>query len=202
MSSAPLEPVLLKTPQQVSEWLAHYNLSQFDAKFQFHKLTADVLLELSDADLRTIGIERIGDRKRILRAINHLIQRTYFSEQVKLERQQQLLLAQDINESTRTDIRLIEKVLDDQKLQGEYKCQEIARLQSQIDCLMQTRMEKRKLAEVTFRANSMRMMEMQEQSRMLREMKEKLLKVTESMKHKLADLDAVAKALEQRLQAQ
>jgi len=54
---------------KVSEWLASSGLDQYVANFQEHRITGDVLLDLSMADLAEIGVRAVGDRKRILRGI-------------------------------------------------------------------------------------------------------------------------------------
>jgi hypothetical protein len=53
----------------IGDWLRRHGLEQYEPAFRAHKVDADILLDLTDADLRTIGVESLGDRKRLLRAI-------------------------------------------------------------------------------------------------------------------------------------
>jgi len=55
--------------EKVGEWLLSAGLGQCADVFQTHRITGDVLLDLSADELAEIGIQAIGDRKRILRAV-------------------------------------------------------------------------------------------------------------------------------------
>jgi hypothetical protein len=55
----------------VGEWLKGINLGQYEATFREHEIDADVLADLSEADLRDIGLP-LGARKRLLKAIANL----------------------------------------------------------------------------------------------------------------------------------
>ncbi len=52
----------------VEQWLEELGLGEYAGTFDENKVEFDVLLELSDADLRELGIP-LGHRKRLLRAI-------------------------------------------------------------------------------------------------------------------------------------
>lgn len=54
---------------KVSEWLASAGLSHCVGAFQKHRISGDVLLDLSPDDLAEIGVHAVGDRKRILRVV-------------------------------------------------------------------------------------------------------------------------------------
>ncbi|MBM3524359.1 MAG: adenylate cyclase, partial [Alphaproteobacteria bacterium] len=53
----------------VARWLAELGLGRYAECFSRNDIRADVLPDLTDADLRDLGIESLGDRKRLLRAI-------------------------------------------------------------------------------------------------------------------------------------
>ena len=55
----------------VGEWLKGIGLGQYEATFRTHEIDADVLADLSEADLRDIGLP-LGARKRLLKAIANL----------------------------------------------------------------------------------------------------------------------------------
>jgi len=52
----------------VGDWLRSLGLSQYEAEFRRNDIDAEVLLELTDADLEKIGVS-LGHRKRLLKAI-------------------------------------------------------------------------------------------------------------------------------------
>jgi len=52
----------------VREWLRGLGLGQYGQTFRDNKIDADVLADLTDGDLETLGIP-LGDRKRLLKAI-------------------------------------------------------------------------------------------------------------------------------------
>lgn len=53
----------------VSEWLGSVGLDHLAQDFKAHRITGDVLLDLSLDDLVEIGVHALGDRKRLLRAV-------------------------------------------------------------------------------------------------------------------------------------
>jgi class 3 adenylate cyclase/tetratricopeptide (TPR) repeat protein len=53
----------------IAEWLGSLGLRKYADAFATNAIDFDVLAELSDADLRDIGIAAVGDRKRLLSAI-------------------------------------------------------------------------------------------------------------------------------------
>ena len=55
----------------VGGWLKGIGLGQYEATFREHEIDADVLADLSEADLRDIGLP-LGARKRLLKAIANL----------------------------------------------------------------------------------------------------------------------------------
>ena len=52
----------------VGEWLRSLGLGQYEAAFRDNGIDADVLPDLSDADLEKLGV-LLGHRKRLLKAI-------------------------------------------------------------------------------------------------------------------------------------
>ena len=55
----------------VGEWLKGIGLGQYEATFREHEIDADVLPELTEADLEKIGVP-FGHRKRLIKAIARL----------------------------------------------------------------------------------------------------------------------------------
>jgi len=56
----------------VTDWLKLNNLEKYVGLFHRNEISVDVLPELTDSDLREIGIESLGARKRILKAAKKL----------------------------------------------------------------------------------------------------------------------------------
>ena len=56
---------------EVGQWLAQLGLDQYVELFEKNGIRADVLLDLTDADLRELGVP-LGDRRRLLKAIGVL----------------------------------------------------------------------------------------------------------------------------------
>jgi class 3 adenylate cyclase/tetratricopeptide (TPR) repeat protein len=56
----------------VGEWLSSLGLSQYSAGFEAQAVEFDQLAELSDTDLRELGVVALGHRKRLLKAIAEL----------------------------------------------------------------------------------------------------------------------------------
>jgi hypothetical protein len=55
----------------VGHWLRGLGLGQYEATFRENEIDAEVLLELTDADLEKIGVP-LGHRTRLLKAIASL----------------------------------------------------------------------------------------------------------------------------------
>jgi SAM domain (Sterile alpha motif) len=55
----------------VGVWLQDLGLGQYEAVFRESKIGADVLPELTETDLKDLGLP-LGDRKRLLKAIANL----------------------------------------------------------------------------------------------------------------------------------
>jgi len=58
--------------EKVVEWLTLSGLCHLSQKFEEHRITGDILLELSSHDLDEIGVHAVGDKKRFLRATSEL----------------------------------------------------------------------------------------------------------------------------------
>ncbi len=56
----------------IAQWLESFGLGQYASVFQEHEITAEVLAELSDDDLKQCGVNAIGHRKILLREIRKL----------------------------------------------------------------------------------------------------------------------------------
>ena len=59
-------------PQDLQSWLSALGLGKYADAFLAQDISPDLLPELSDADLRELGVVSLGDRKRLLRAAAHL----------------------------------------------------------------------------------------------------------------------------------
>ena len=55
----------------VGEWLKGIGLGQYEAIFREHEIDAEVLPELTEADLEKFGVP-FGHRKRLIKAITKL----------------------------------------------------------------------------------------------------------------------------------
>jgi class 3 adenylate cyclase len=53
----------------VGGWLRGLGLDQYEANFRENKIDADVLTQLTADDLKEIGVEAVGDRRRLLAAV-------------------------------------------------------------------------------------------------------------------------------------
>ena len=53
----------------VSSWLASVGFERYAEAFEAQDISVDVLPELTDADLKELGVATLGDRKRLLKAI-------------------------------------------------------------------------------------------------------------------------------------
>src|SRR5262245_6774104 len=61
------------TMPSVREWLASLGLSEYADRFAEHRIDFEILRDLTDEDLKEgIGVVRLGDRRRLLRAIAEL----------------------------------------------------------------------------------------------------------------------------------
>jgi hypothetical protein len=56
------------TSEMVANWLSTNGLGHLVTVFMAHRITGDVLLDLTSDDLVEIGVQALGDRKRFLRA--------------------------------------------------------------------------------------------------------------------------------------
>src|SRR5436190_16712034 len=58
----------------VGEWLASLGLSEYADRFAEHRIDFSILRDLTEQDLKEeLGIARLGDRRRLLRAIAKLV---------------------------------------------------------------------------------------------------------------------------------
>lgn len=59
-------------PDRVAHWLEELGLGQYARAFAANAVEFDLLAELSDADLKELGVDALGHRKQILKAIGAL----------------------------------------------------------------------------------------------------------------------------------
>ena len=52
----------------IQTWLESQGLARYAAEFVAQDVSVDLLPDLSDADLRELGVHALGDRKRLLKA--------------------------------------------------------------------------------------------------------------------------------------
>ena len=60
------------TPQPIAEWLEKLGLGQYGQRFVEHEITLSILPDLTDADLKELGVSALGHRRLLLRAIAEL----------------------------------------------------------------------------------------------------------------------------------
>ena len=54
--------------QEIVEWLEKLGMAEYAQRFAEHRIDFSVLPDLTDADLKDLGVV-LGDRRKILRAI-------------------------------------------------------------------------------------------------------------------------------------
>jgi class 3 adenylate cyclase len=60
------------TPQPIAEWLEKLGLGQYAQRFVENEITLSILPDLTDADLKELGVSALGHRRLLLRAIAEL----------------------------------------------------------------------------------------------------------------------------------
>ena len=63
----------------IRAWLAELGLAKYAEAFSSNAIDVDIVRELTEADLKDLGVEAMGDRKRLLRAIASLPTERMFS---------------------------------------------------------------------------------------------------------------------------
>jgi hypothetical protein len=58
--------------RDIRAWLAEQGVPKYVGAFTSNDIGLDVLRELTDADLKDLGVASLGDRKRLLKAITSL----------------------------------------------------------------------------------------------------------------------------------
>jgi hypothetical protein len=61
-------------PKNLRTWLTQVKMPQYIIAFEENGITLDLLPDLTDDDLKSIGISRLGDRKNLLKAIKAMSQ--------------------------------------------------------------------------------------------------------------------------------
>jgi class 3 adenylate cyclase/predicted ATPase len=62
----------VQTPQPITEWLEKLGLGQYTQRFVENEITLPILPDLTDADLKELGVSALGHRRLLLRAIAEL----------------------------------------------------------------------------------------------------------------------------------
>jgi len=70
--------------ERVVDWLSASGLGHLSKNFEEHRITGDILLELSPSDIEEIGICAFGDKKRLLRGVSQLCCQSQAVEQQSL----------------------------------------------------------------------------------------------------------------------
>jgi SAM domain (Sterile alpha motif) len=60
------------TPQLITDWLDKLGLGQYAQQFVENEITLSILADLTDADLKELGVAALGHRRLLLRAIAEL----------------------------------------------------------------------------------------------------------------------------------
>ena len=60
------------TPHQITDWLEKLGLGQYAQQFVENEITHSILSDLTDADLKELGVSALGHRRLLLRAIAEL----------------------------------------------------------------------------------------------------------------------------------
>ena len=60
------------TPQPIADWLEKLGLGQYAQRFVENEITLSILSDLTDADLKELGVSALGHRRLLLRAIAEL----------------------------------------------------------------------------------------------------------------------------------
>jgi class 3 adenylate cyclase len=68
-----LQQDLMANEGYIRRWLAEHGFAKYAEAFASNDITLDVLPDLTDADLKDLGVGTMGDRKRLLRAIASLV---------------------------------------------------------------------------------------------------------------------------------
>jgi len=58
--------------QQIEDWLKKLGMAEHAQRFAENRIDLSVLRDLSDQDLKDLGVAALGDRRRMLRAISEL----------------------------------------------------------------------------------------------------------------------------------
>ena len=54
----------------VGSWLRSLGLVQYEKNFRDNRIDADVLTQLTAEDLKDLGVQAVGDRRKLLNAIS------------------------------------------------------------------------------------------------------------------------------------
>jgi class 3 adenylate cyclase len=58
--------------QEIADWLEKLGMSEYAQRFAENKITVSILPDLTDADLKELGVSALGHRRLLLRAIAEL----------------------------------------------------------------------------------------------------------------------------------
>src|SRR5262249_4969478 len=94
---------------EVGDWLRNLGLERYEPAFRRNHIDGEVLLKLTAEDLRELGVEAAGDRRRLLEAIRSLPQAAATPPgfpAVQAERRQLTVMFCDLVDSTTLASRL------------------------------------------------------------------------------------------------
>jgi hypothetical protein len=70
--SAPTGVGTMSAPTAITDWLNKLGLGQYAQRFVENEITPSLLPDLTDADLKELGVSALGHRRLLLRAIAEL----------------------------------------------------------------------------------------------------------------------------------
>ena len=59
----------MSAPKPITDWLQNLGLGQYAQQFADNEITFSILPDLTDADLKELGVSALGHRRLLLRAI-------------------------------------------------------------------------------------------------------------------------------------
>lgn len=179
---------------QVSKWLSDIGMAHYDHLFSFHQLNGHVLYELTCADLKQIGIEKIADRKKIVLKISELAAGLYTKDENAA-----FLMA---HQQSLSDIFInLTGDFENVKIDCDAKQEEIFKLKKAIQTKkFEFEMNKRREMEIMFKHLEMRERREQEKH-MLMAHKAELADVTEKYQLEMKMLTIRARELKHELES-
>src|SRR5262245_39440867 len=88
---------------EVGDWLRNLGLERYEPAFRQHHIDGEILRQLTAEDLKELGVESVGERRRLLEAIRslpHAAVTPTASPVVQAERRQLTIMFCDLVDST------------------------------------------------------------------------------------------------------